>query len=70
MIIKTATDRIDDGIERGNKVYLKLRLRDDANAYTGWFMLYDVQGCEIIPRQLWVCDINRTALPTTCMSRG
>lgn len=33
MIVQTANDRVDDGIERQHQVYLKLRLGHDGYAY-------------------------------------
>jgi hypothetical protein len=35
MIVETANDKVEDGIERWQQVRLKLRLGDDGYAYTG-----------------------------------
>jgi hypothetical protein len=58
MIVETANEQVDDGIERGQQVRLKLRLGDDGYVYTGWFTVYNILAFDIVLGQRWVRDIN------------
>jgi hypothetical protein len=60
IIVETANDNAEDGIERRQQVRLKLKLGDDGYAYTGWFTVYDIKGFDIILGKGWVGDINGT----------
>jgi len=60
MIMETANDKVEDGIERRQQVRLKLKLGDDGYAYTGCFTVYNVKGLDIILGKHWVRDINGT----------
>ena len=42
IIVETANDKVEDGIERRQQVRLKLKLGADGYAYTGWFTVYDM----------------------------
>jgi hypothetical protein len=48
MIMETANDKVEDGIERRQQVRLKLKLGDDGYVYTCWFTEHDVKGFDII----------------------
>jgi len=60
MIVEMANDKVQDGIQRWQQVPLKLKLRDDGYAYTGWFTVYDMKEFDSIIWMHWVRDINGT----------
>jgi len=58
MIVETANDRVENGIQRWHQVHLKLRLGDDGDSYTGWFTMSDLRGYDIVLGEGWVRDNN------------
>jgi len=60
MIMETASDKVEDAIQRQQQVHLKLKLGDNSYTYTRWFTLNNVKGLEIILGKHLVCDIRGT----------
>jgi len=58
MIVETANIKAEDGIEKRQRVKLKLRLVV-AYVYEAEFMIYDVKGFDIVLGKRWMRDINR-----------
>ena len=58
MIVETANIKAEDGIEKRQRVKLKLRL-GASYVYEAEFTIYDVKGFDIVLGKRWMRDINR-----------
>ena len=58
MIVETANIMAEDGIEKHQRVQLKLPL-SASYVYEAEFTIYDVKGFDIALGKRWMCDINR-----------
>jgi len=58
MIVKTANIKAEDGIEKRQRVKLKLQL-GACYVYEVKFTIYDVKGFDIVLCKRWMNDINR-----------
>ena len=57
MIVETANIKAENGIEKRQRVILKLRL-SASYVYEAEFMIYDVKGFDIVLGKRWMGDIN------------
>jgi hypothetical protein len=57
MIVETANIKAEDGIEKRQRVRLKLRL-GASYVYEAEFTIYDVKGIDILLGKKWMHDIN------------
>jgi hypothetical protein len=60
MIVEMANNKIEDTIKWQQQVSLKLKLREDDNAYTEQFTVYDQKQFDFILWKHLVWDINGT----------
>jgi hypothetical protein len=58
MIVETANIKAEDGIKKGQRVKLKLRL-GASYVYDAELTIYDVKAFDIVLGKRWMCDINR-----------
>jgi hypothetical protein len=58
MIVETANIKAEDGIKKGQRVKLKLRL-GASYVYDAEFTIYDVKGFDIVLGKRWMRDINQ-----------
>jgi hypothetical protein len=60
MIVDTANDQVEDGIDRQQLARLKLKPGDHGYAFTVWFTLYNVVWLDVILAMCWVYYIYGT----------
>jgi len=58
MVVETANIKAEDGIEKRQRVQLKLRL-GVSYVYEAEFTIYDVKGFDIVLGKGWIGDRNR-----------
>jgi hypothetical protein len=57
MIVETANIKAEDGLEKHERVKLKLRL-GASYVYKAEFTIYDIKGFDIMLGKRWMRDIN------------
>jgi len=58
IIVETANINAEDGIQKHQRVKLKLRL-SVSYVYEAEYMIHHIKGFDIVLQKRWMCDVNR-----------